>query len=101
MPMASNSADVSEGSSHANHTQTGTGVARVGVDFLDPTGVEELRRALTEHDLPTGQSISDALPDSNEKEDRQSTASSGITLAALNVDEGLDLEKTFRHIVRK
>lgn len=99
--MEPNATEIFEGSSHANHTQTGNAVARVGVDFLDPTDVEELRRTLTEHDLPTGQSISDALPDSNEKVDRQSTASSGITLAALNVDEGLDLEKTFRHIVRK
>jgi ATP-binding cassette subfamily G (WHITE) protein 2 (SNQ2) len=107
--MAPNSSivvDGSEGSSPrpANNPQTPTAVSRVDVDFFDPAGLEELRRVLTEqpkNDLLTERSISDVLPDSNEKGDLLSASSSDITLAGLKVDEGLDLEKTVRLLIRK
>jgi ATP-binding cassette subfamily G (WHITE) protein 2 (SNQ2) len=84
----------------------GSSVSRVGVDYFDPAGVEELRRVLTErsnHDLQrvlTGSSIPD-VPHLEEKQDPTSLASSTITLAGLKVEDGFDLEKTVRHIVRK
>jgi ATP-binding cassette, subfamily G (WHITE), member 2, SNQ2 len=86
----------------------GSSVSRVGVDYFDPAGVEELRRVLTQrsnHDLQrvlTTTSIPDVarLRVPSEKRDL-SAASSTITLTGLKVEDGLDLEKTVRHIVRK
>ena len=84
--------------------RSGSSVSRVGVNFFDPAGVEELRRVLTErsnHEL-RGVLPKSPIPDvPREPRDPSSTASSTITLAGLKVEDGLDFEKTVRHIVRK
>lgn len=69
-----------------------TPVSHIGVDYFDPAGVQELRRVMTDQSILQGPF---------ERPDLHSNASSTITLAALKVDEGIDLEKTSRHIVRK
>lgn len=80
-------------------------VARVGVDFFDPAGVEQLRRVLTEksnHDLRTETSIPSVEHlESKEKQESTSSTSSTITLTGLKVEDGFDFEKTLRYIVRK
>ena len=84
--------------------RSGSSVSRVGVNFFDPAGVEELRRVLTErsnHEL-RGVLAKSSIPDvPGETRDPSFAASSTITLAGLKVEDGLDFEKTVRHIVRK
>ncbi|RDB26892.1 Brefeldin A resistance protein [Hypsizygus marmoreus] len=63
-------------------------VSRVNIGSFDPTGVEELRRTLTQRSIKAH----------NEK---GSFSSSGTTLTGINVEEDFDFEKTIRHIVRK
>jgi hypothetical protein len=70
-----------------------TPVSHMDVEYYDPYGVQELRRVMTD------QSIIPHVP--FERPELHSNASSSITLAALKVDEGIDLEKTSRHIVKK
>ena len=84
-------------------------VSRVGVNFFDPAGVEELRRTLTErpnHDLRdvlNDSPIRDVPEhlESKEKIHAFSPASSAITLTGLKIEDGLNFEKTVRRIVRK
>jgi ATP-binding cassette subfamily G (WHITE) protein 2 (SNQ2) len=81
----------------------------VGVDYFDPVGVEELRRVLTKrssHDLRRSVTqTTRVIPEvhslqAQEKQDPTSIASStSPTLMGLKVKDGLDLEKTLRHIV--
>lgn len=112
LPSFPSAIDVSEGlepvtmpKAQTPVTPRRSSVARVGVDFFDPAGVEQLRRVLTEksnHDLRTETSIPSVEHlESKEKQESTSSTSSTITLTGLKVEDGFDFEKTLRYIVRK
>jgi ATP-binding cassette subfamily G (WHITE) protein 2 (SNQ2) len=79
--------------SRTTKPRRGSTVSHVDLDFFDPTGVQELRRTLTqkstqEHNRPNGE--------------KPSFSNSDLTLTGLTGgDGGFDFEKTLRHVVRK
>ncbi|KAG6909483.1 hypothetical protein DXG01_017205 [Tephrocybe rancida] len=66
----------------------GKGVSRVDVDSLDPVGVQELKRTLTQHAADQAQQTA-------------SFASSNATLTGPMDPEKFDFEKTLRNVVRR
>ncbi|RDB26885.1 Brefeldin A resistance protein [Hypsizygus marmoreus] len=68
---------------------SGPSVSRVSIDSFDPTGVEQLRRTLSQRSIREAQETQ-----------QRSFSSSRTTLPVIN-EEGFDLNKTIRRIIQK